>query len=79
MVLIPMGADQPLNAIRCADLGVAQALDAAAATPESVRAAVAMVLADPSYSRAAERLRDEIATLPGPAHVVALLERLVAE
>src|SRR5204863_7210801 len=27
-VLIPMGADQPLNAARCADLGCAQVLDA---------------------------------------------------
>ena len=79
MVLIPMGADQPLNAIRCADLGVAQVLDAVAATPETVRAAVATVLADPSYSRAAERLRDEIAALPGPAHAVVLIERLVAK
>jgi UDP:flavonoid glycosyltransferase YjiC (YdhE family) len=79
MVLLPMGADQPLNAARCADLGVAQALDAVEATPETVRAAVATVLADPSYRRAAERLRDEIAALPEPAHAVTLLERLVAE
>ncbi len=79
MVLIPMGADQPLNAGRCADLGIAQVLDAVEATPESVRAAVAAVLADPGYRRAAERMRDEIAALPEPAHAVALLERLAAE
>jgi UDP:flavonoid glycosyltransferase YjiC (YdhE family) len=79
MVLIPMGADQPHNAARCADLGIAQVLDAVEATPESVRAAVATVLADPGYRRAAERLRDEIASLPEPAHAVALLERLAAE
>jgi UDP:flavonoid glycosyltransferase YjiC (YdhE family) len=79
MVLLPMGADQPLNAARCADLGIARALDAVEATPETVRAAVATVLTDPSYRRAAERLRDEIAALPGPAHAVVLLERLAAE
>ena len=79
MILIPMGADQPLNATRCADLGVAQVLDAVDATPETVRAAVATVLADPSYRRAAERMRDEIAALPDPAHAVRLLERLAAE
>jgi UDP:flavonoid glycosyltransferase YjiC (YdhE family) len=78
-VLIPMGADQPLNAARCADLGVARVLDAVAATPEAVGAAVAAVLAEPAYRRAAERLRDEIAALPGPAHAVTLLERLAAE
>ncbi|HSH81126.1 MAG TPA: nucleotide disphospho-sugar-binding domain-containing protein, partial [Herpetosiphonaceae bacterium] len=79
MVLIPMGADQPLNAARCADLGVARVLDAVTATPEAAREAAAAVLADPAYRRAAERLRDEIAVLPGPEHAVALLERLAAE
>jgi UDP:flavonoid glycosyltransferase YjiC (YdhE family) len=78
-VLIPMGADQPLNAARCADLGVARVLDALEATPESVREAVSSVLAAPSYRQAAERMRDEIAALPGPAHAVMLLERLVSE
>lgn len=79
MVLIPMGADQPLNAARCADLGVARVLDALEATPEMVAAAVSAVLGEPGYRRAAERLRDEIAGLPGPEHAVALLERLAAE
>ncbi len=79
MVLLPMGADQPLNAARCADLGVARVLDALEATPESVREAVSSVLADPGYRQATERLRDEIAALPGPAHALMLLERLAAE
>lgn len=79
MVLIPMGADQPLNAARCAELGVARVLDAVEATPEIVREAVAALLADPAYRRAAKRMRDEIAALPGPGHAVMLLERLAAE
>ena len=41
--------------------------------------AVLAVLGAPSYRREAERLRDEIAALPGPEHAVALLERLAAE
>jgi UDP:flavonoid glycosyltransferase YjiC (YdhE family) len=76
-VLIPMGADQPLNADRCAALGVGLALDAVTSRPETVRAAVATVLDNPSYRRAAERMRDEIAALPGPEYAVGLLERLV--
>ena len=79
MVLIPMGADQPLNGARCAALGVARVLDAVAATPEQVRETVAAVLADPNYRQAAQRLRDEIATLPTPESVVPLLERLASE
>ncbi|MBW2236368.1 MAG: glycosyltransferase family 1 protein [Deltaproteobacteria bacterium] len=75
-VLIPLGADQPLNAARCADLGVAEVLDAMQAMPERVRAAASMVLDNATYKQNAERLRDEIAALPEPTHAVGLLERL---
>ncbi|HKC50181.1 MAG TPA: glycosyltransferase [Myxococcota bacterium] len=78
MVLIPMGADQPLNAARCQALGVARALDAVTATPTLVHEAASLVLRDPTYRRSAERIRDEIAQLPGPEHVTLLLERLTA-
>jgi UDP:flavonoid glycosyltransferase YjiC (YdhE family) len=77
-VLLPMGADQPLNAARCEELGVARVLDALTATPAAITEAVSEVLADPSYRSAAQRLRDELAALPGPADAVAQLERLVA-
>jgi MGT family glycosyltransferase len=76
-VLLPMGADQPWNAARCEELGVALVLDALRATPDDVRAAVSTVLDDPSYRAAAERMRDEIRALPGPEHAVRLVERLV--
>ncbi|GAB2930171.1 glycosyltransferase [Micromonospora polyrhachis] len=76
MVLLPMGADQPANAARCADLGIAEVLDAVRVTADGVREAVAAGLADPDRRRAAVRLRDEIATLPGPEYAVTLLERL---
>lgn len=78
-VLIPMGADQPHNAERCTALGVAQVLDPIAATSDDVRTALTTVLNDPSYRRAAQRMRDEIAALPGPDYAVGLLEQLAAE
>ena len=65
-VLIPMGADQPLNASRCEELGLARVLDPVAATAASVREAAAAVLAEPGYRAAAERLQREFAALPGP-------------
>jgi UDP:flavonoid glycosyltransferase YjiC (YdhE family) len=76
---MPLGADQPSNARRAAQLGVARVFDAASATPEELRASVATVLDDPSYQRAALRLRDEIAALPAPGQMVRLLERLSEE
>jgi UDP:flavonoid glycosyltransferase YjiC (YdhE family) len=79
MVLIPIGADQPFNAVRCEQLGVAQVLDAVTATANSAREAASAVLANPSYRRNAERVRDEIAAMPSPAHAVTLLERLATE
>ncbi|WP_326562817.1 glycosyltransferase [Micromonospora sp. NBC_01796] len=79
MVLAPMGADQPANAARCAELGVGRVLDAFSVTPDAAAEAVTTVLTDDGYRRAAVRLRDEIAALPGPDHAVPLLERLATE
>jgi UDP:flavonoid glycosyltransferase YjiC (YdhE family) len=78
MVVLPIGADQPRNARRCEGLHVARVVEALEATPDRVREAASEVLADPTYRLNAERIRAEIAALPGPDHAVALLERLIA-
>lgn len=75
-VLIPMGADQPLNAARCAQLGLARVLDPVDATPADIGAAVSAVLNDSAYRAAASALQAEYAALPGPEHAVRLLEEL---
>jgi UDP:flavonoid glycosyltransferase YjiC (YdhE family) len=77
MVVLPMGADQALNAARCQELGVGIALDAVRAAPDSIGDAVARVLEAPEYRVAAEGIREEIAALPGPDTVVPLLEALI--
>lgn len=77
-VLVPLGADQPLNADRCADLGVARVLDPESVTPALASAAAREVLETARYRIAAQRLQGEIAELPGPGHAVALLEQLAA-
>ena len=79
MVLIPMGADQPLNAMRCVALGVGLSLDAVSVTSDEIREAVSTVLDEPSYRRNAEQLSDEIANLPEPSSALSLLERLARE
>jgi UDP:flavonoid glycosyltransferase YjiC (YdhE family) len=78
LVLVPIGADQPHNAERCADLGLARVLDEDALNPSVARAAVLDVLGNPAYRRKAEALRAEIETLPGPEEAVRLLERLAS-
>jgi UDP:flavonoid glycosyltransferase YjiC (YdhE family) len=78
-VLIPLETDQTVNAACCAALGVGRVLGPQERTAEALRAAVLDVLADPTYRANAAGVRDAIATLPGPEHAVALLERLARD
>jgi UDP:flavonoid glycosyltransferase YjiC (YdhE family) len=79
MVVIPVQGDQPRNAQRCADLGVGLVVGPEERTPEAIRAAVRAVLAEPSYRKSAERLRDEINALPGMDRAMHLLEQLAVD
>ncbi len=79
VVVVPISADQPANAARCAALGLGRVVECTTLTPESAREAMLGVLREPSYRRNAERLRDEMAALPGPEYAVELLERLAVE
>ena len=78
LVVVPIAADQPDNARRCAALGVARTVAPDERTPGAVRSAVRDVLADPSYRDNARRLRAEFAALPGLESAVALLDALAA-
>ncbi len=76
LVVLPMGADQLPNAQRCEQLGVGVMLDAVRVTSRSIRLATTALLRDAYAREAAERIRDEIASLPGPEAAVPLLEQL---
>jgi UDP:flavonoid glycosyltransferase YjiC (YdhE family) len=79
MVIVPVSADQPDNARRCEQLGVARVIPPHDRTPDAIRNAVRAVLGDPTYRLTAGRLGDEMARLPGPEQVVNWLERLTTE
>jgi UDP:flavonoid glycosyltransferase YjiC (YdhE family) len=79
LVIIPIAADQPDNARRCVELGVAEVVDAGTRTPEAIRDAVRTVLGESSYRQRAERLRDKMRAVPDLADTVGLLARLAAE
>ncbi len=79
MVLLPMGADQPSNAARCAQLRVGEWLDPIAATPDDVRAAVSQIFTGSNYRRNAERLRGEFFALPDARAAAHALENLALE
>ena len=79
VVVVPVTADQPDNAARCALLRLGEVVQPADLTPEVARHAVLTVFEDSTYRAAAEQMRAEIAALPGAEYAVALLERLAAE
>jgi MGT family glycosyltransferase len=76
MVVLPISADQPYSAERCAELGVARRLGADARTPEAIRDAVRQVLTEPGYRANARAFQAEMMALPGPEEMVKLLESL---
>ncbi len=79
MVILPLGADQPENAARCAELGASRTLAEDHLAPEQIRDVVLDVLHNPTYRQSAERLRDDFERLPGPEFTVELLERLARD
>jgi UDP:flavonoid glycosyltransferase YjiC (YdhE family) len=79
LVIVPITADQPDNARRCAELGVAEVISAGMRTPETIRDAVLTVLGQPGYRRRAEHMREEMRAAPDLAAAVGLLERLASE
>jgi MGT family glycosyltransferase len=79
IINIPIGADQPYNAERCVAMGAGITVPPEERAAEAIRAAVRAVLGDPAYRASAQRVRDEMAAMPGPEHAVRLLERLAVE
>jgi Glycosyltransferase family 28 C-terminal domain len=79
VVVVPVGADQPANAARRVVLGLGTVIAASELTPVLACHAVRAVHSDLAYREAAKAMREEINSLPGPEHAVALLEGLGAE
>ena len=79
MVVVPIAADQPDNAARCAALGVGRVVQPFERTTQAIGAAAREVLGQAMYGDNARRVRNEIRRLPGLQRGVALLERLADE
>ena len=75
MVIVPLGADQLVNAEIAQQLGIAKIVDPAAAGPEELRDAISGVLASAAHRSACAALRDEAMSMAGIDHIV---ESLVA-
>jgi UDP-N-acetylglucosamine:LPS N-acetylglucosamine transferase len=76
LVVLPQGADQPVQAAAVERAGAGIALAPGRPDAARLRQAVRDVLTEPRYARAAWAVRDEIAAMPDPADVA---DRLAAE
>ncbi len=73
-LLLPLGADQPHNASRAGELGLAATLDASSATPTDIGRAVGAALADDRLRERCRAVADELRALPDIGSAVTALE-----
>ncbi|WP_237527739.1 MULTISPECIES: macrolide family glycosyltransferase [unclassified Streptomyces] len=74
MIVVPQGAEQPMNADRLVELGVARRLDTAEATGEVLRAALLELTSDPDVARRCAELREEVRAEGGAVRAADLIE-----
>lgn len=79
MVVVPITADQPYSAQRCAALGIGCAIAPDNRTATAIRDAVRHVLGDPAYRDNAKRFQAEMQALPGRDDLVTTLEATARE
>lgn len=73
-LLLPLGADQPHNARRALELGLASALDASTCSATAVESAAREVLADAATRHRCLAVAEEVRALPDVSAAVAALE-----
>jgi N-glycosyltransferase len=64
VVAVPMFAEQPYNAVRCAAVGVGEAIPASMASATLIAEACRQVLADPCYQQRTQQLCADMMSLP---------------
>ncbi|MFF4604320.1 macrolide family glycosyltransferase [Streptomyces sp. NPDC001339] len=74
MIAVPQGAEQPMNADRLVELGVARRIDTADATAEALRTALLELTGDPRVAARSAQLRAEARAEGGAQRAADLLE-----
>lgn len=76
LIVVPTGWDLPESAQRVVECGAGVRINPSDCTPQSLRAAVDLLLSDPSYRENARRVGAALARQGGPARAAELLEQL---
>ncbi|MEU7582577.1 macrolide family glycosyltransferase [Streptomyces sp. NPDC041068] len=74
MIAVPQGAEQPMNADRLVELGVARRIDTEAATAAVLRSALLELTSDPEVAERCARLKAEVRGDGGTARAADLIE-----
>ncbi|MFG2646923.1 macrolide family glycosyltransferase [Streptomyces sp. NPDC048436] len=74
MIAVPQGAEQPVNAGRLVELGVARRIETADATPDALRCALLELTSDPDVALRVARLKAEVRAEGGTARAADLVE-----
>ena len=77
MIAVPQATDQPMNADRLVELGVARRLDTADATAEALRTALLDLTSDAEVARRAADLRGQARTEGGASRAADLIEEML--
>jgi len=77
MIAVPQGAEQPVNADRLVELGVARRVDTADATAEVLRTALLDLTTDEGVARRAADLRAQVRAEGGTARAADLIEEML--
>ncbi|MEU6989475.1 macrolide family glycosyltransferase [Streptomyces sp. NPDC046465] len=74
MIAVPQGAEQPMNADRLVELGVARRVDTGAATADVLRDALLALTSDPEVARRSAELKAEARAAGGARRAADLIE-----
>ncbi|MFF8695956.1 macrolide family glycosyltransferase [Streptomyces sp. NPDC015144] len=77
MIAVPQSADQPTNADRLVELGVARRIDTEDATAEALRTALLELTADPEVARRSAQLRADARAEGGTERAADLIEEML--
>ena len=79
MLLVPLGADQFINAYRLQELGAGKVLTKKDATAENLKREATLVLGDKTLKAEVKKIQESFITAGGPSRAVEEVERLLAK
>jgi MGT family glycosyltransferase len=78
-LVLPLGAEQPVNAIRLRSTGAGLALFREERSLDQLRGCIDRLLGEPIFKMNAQRLADEVRGMPSPEDQVSLFEEAVSK